>query len=342
MKLIKRIIALIMIVSTLVLSSCSHFEMNQYAGMQMDISDDCAVIIGYNGNLENVYFPPVYEGSTVKYIKGMKSFYWETSRIASFSGPNLQRVYFPWCMHSSNDGENDILYKTAPGVAVIFARNDDIFPARNIIVSQLAYQKYLEKEMIGGYPISKEFIQPANVSYLFNYPGAPNSNYYFIDLIESTGKLQKPPYDPERKGYAFRGWYKDAECTEPWDFENDIVEVSYDKYGRRIYDELCLYAKWEIAVPVMWLYNYPDAPSKNVFLKTLEVPETALSLPEEIPTRDGYIFVGWYKDADCTLPFDSSFTIPDVEYNNKTGQRIYKDIWFYAKWEKINWWEFWK
>ena len=65
-----------------------------------------------------------------------------------------------------------------------------------------------------------------------------------MDLIEETGKLTKPPYDPKRVGYEFRGWYKDSKCEEEWDFEKDIVEIHFDEEGNRIYEEFCLYAKW--------------------------------------------------------------------------------------------------
>ena len=86
---------------------------------------------------------------------------------------------------------------------------------------------------------------PANIAYLFNHEGSPNRNYFFIDIIEESGKLTKPPYDPKREGYTFAGWYKDEACTEIFDFDNDIVEIKFDEEGNRIYEEFCLYAKWD-------------------------------------------------------------------------------------------------
>ena len=58
-----------------------------------------------------------------------------------------------------------------------------------------------------------------------------------IDSIEvaENGTIEKPA-DPTRDGYEFGGWYKDAECTTPWNFTADKVT-----------EETTLYAKWEEA-----------------------------------------------------------------------------------------------
>ena len=73
-----------------------------------------------------------------------------------------------------------------------------------------------------------------------------------MDLLESAGKLTKPPYDPKREGYNFAGWYIDPECTDKWNFENDVVTINFDEEGNRIYEEFCLYAKWEVEEKTQW------------------------------------------------------------------------------------------
>ena len=80
---------------------------------------------------------------------------------------------------------------------------------------------------------------------MFNYDNNPNEGYFFVDLIEESGKLMKPPYDPRRDGYTFQGWYKDEACIKAWDFENDTVTIQFDEEGNHIYEEIRLYAKWE-------------------------------------------------------------------------------------------------
>lgn len=44
------------------------------------------------------------------------------------------------------------------------------------------------------------------------------------------------PADPIREGYTFGGWYKEAECTNAWNFISDVVT-----------ENQTLYAKWTIA-----------------------------------------------------------------------------------------------
>ena len=44
---------------------------------------------------------------------------------------------------------------------------------------------------------------------------------------------EKPEKDSEEGGYVFKGWCKDAACTQDWDFDADIVQ-----------SDITLYAKW--------------------------------------------------------------------------------------------------
>lgn len=80
---------------------------------------------------------------------------------------------------------------------------------------------------------------------MFNYIGAPNDGYFFINDFERGGLIEDTPYEPQREGYTFGGWYKDAECKNKWDFETDTLpEQIFDDEGKEIYQETKLYAKW--------------------------------------------------------------------------------------------------
>ena len=48
------------------------------------------------------------------------------------------------------------------------------------------------------------------------------------------GEKLARPEDPTREGMTFEGWFKDFRLTQPWDFDNDVVEGN-----------MRLYAKWE-------------------------------------------------------------------------------------------------
>ena len=51
--------------------------------------------------------------------------------------------------------------------------------------------------------------------------------------MTAQNKTMVAPANPERSGYTFAGWYKDAACTQAWDFAKDVVTA-----------DMTLYAKW--------------------------------------------------------------------------------------------------
>lgn len=85
----------------------------------------------------------------------------------------------------------------------------------------------------------------ANVSYMYNYEGSENYDYYFIDNYDYNSTITYIPDKPVREGYQFIGWYKEEECINKWDFENDLLPLyKYDEDGNVLYQETRLYAKW--------------------------------------------------------------------------------------------------
>ena len=51
--------------------------------------------------------------------------------------------------------------------------------------------------------------------------------------MTAQNKTMVAPANPERAGFTFAGWYKDAACTQAWDFAKDVVTA-----------DMTLYAKW--------------------------------------------------------------------------------------------------
>ncbi|WP_343006343.1 DUF4430 domain-containing protein [Collinsella aerofaciens] len=51
--------------------------------------------------------------------------------------------------------------------------------------------------------------------------------------MTAQNKTMVAPANPERSGYTFAGWYKDVDCTQAWDFSEDVVTA-----------DMTLYAKW--------------------------------------------------------------------------------------------------
>ncbi len=95
------------------------------------------------------------------------------------------------------------------------------------------------------YPETIRTLYKANTAYMFNYEGAPNEGYYFINDFERGGLVENTPYKPIREGYEFCGWYKESECITKWNFNTDVLpEPTYDENGELEYVETKLYAKW--------------------------------------------------------------------------------------------------
>lgn len=96
--------------------------------------------------------------------------------------------------------------------------------------------------------------------------------------------------NPVSEGFAFKGWYKDAECTTAVG-ETESVEA-----------ETTYYAKWAQIVSVTIVYGNG---LNNV---SFDIPVgDDLGLSEYVPAyTNGKVFVGWYKDAECTVEFTGS------------------------------------
>lgn len=151
----------------------------------------------------------------------------------NFGSEILERIYFPY----SYTARSEVHWNT-PRLKYVFVTGEgyvSYIPSHATVVLPLfAYEN-------NNYRMNSTV--PANVAYMFNYPDAANNGYYAIDLLEETGTLTPPPYDPIRNGYTFGGWYADAECTVPWCFD-DTVTVEPSVYGDDAFCEHRLYAKW--------------------------------------------------------------------------------------------------
>ena len=195
---------------------------------------------------DTVYIPDKIDGIPVTYV-GFEQWGGPT---AKFWG--AEKIYFPWSIKRSPVGRIEY----AGGVRyIISASTNTLIDFENYYYITYVIPNCMYADPVSFYNVNKlhtkidireeSNIMSANIAYFFNYEDNPNKGYFFVDLLEENGKIVKPPYGPKREGYKFAGWYKEAECLNVWDFENDIVEISFDEEGERIYEEVCLYAKWE-------------------------------------------------------------------------------------------------
>lgn len=137
-----------------------------------------------------------------------------------------------------------------------------------------------------------------------------------LDLEE--GQKITRPEAPIRQGFEFVDWYKDYNCTELWDFDNDTVGDH----------SFVLYAKWEPAVyQIIYDWNGGE-PTSDDYPTSFEPGDTKV-LP--IARRTGFTFLAWYlyddEDGLYTKPGDRGYqTLPDEQY---------EDLELHAHWEPI-------
>lgn len=103
----------------------------------------------------------------------------------------------------------------------------------------------------------------------------------------------------------------------------------------QLYMSTEIYKNYEGSVRILpanvaYFYNYENAPNDGYYwIDDLENGEKITYLPEN-PTREGYLFGGWFKDEACTevWDFEKDTIIKPAEgfYENK----------IYAKWNKKN------
>lgn len=160
------------------------------------------------------------------------------------------------------------------------------------------------------------------VTFDLNYAGADASTAPSAQTVYSGQTADKPTDPPTRDGYVFDGWYKDALCTQRYDFSSPVTA------------NITLYAKWVQGLPSgggtggsgggtsAYTLRYqsnggtpcPDETKTSAWSKDYD------SLP--VPVREGYLFTGWFADSGLQTPISE-----DVQVNRRL-------VTIYAGWEK--------
>lgn len=109
--------------------------------------------------------------------------------------------------------------------------------------------------------------------------------------------------DPTREGFIFLGWY-DAEQNG-----NRVTEIKAGSTGR-----ITLYARWQANT-----YIVDFVLNGGTMKNTEQIVVAGGTVAFEEPTRENYLFMGWFTDAACTQRYDFSTPV--------TG-----DLTLYAKW----------
>ena len=103
-------------------------------------------------------------------------------------------------------------------------------------------------------------------------------------------------------------------------------------YNIRYYSD---YTKTTAIPNTIYLFNYEEAPNGNYFfINDFERGGLIEDTPYE-PIREGYVFIGWYKEPECINKWDfEKDTLPEPEYK-EDGELIFVETTLYAGWEEI-------
>lgn len=103
-------------------------------------------------------------------------------------------------------------------------------------------------------------------------------------ILAPVGGYVIEPINPTAFGYHFVGWYKDAECTQKWDFANDNVT-----------EDTTLYAKWNSVDDVV--------PLRPENIETSEKDGSSITLKwSAVDGATGYnVYVDGVKHNDSTI-----------------------------------------
>jgi uncharacterized repeat protein (TIGR02543 family) len=102
----------------------------------------------------------------------------------------------------------------------------------NILISDLGVDNVDHRNVA-----EEDLTNPGRVQFIIK-DGMIGADIYrtWATVRVAKGETAIAPEEPERAGYAFTGWYKDADLTEEFDFDEEI------EYNRKIYP------KWELIV----------------------------------------------------------------------------------------------
>lgn len=122
--------------------------------------------------------------------------------------------------------------------------------------------------------------------------------------IKKNGKAVKP--EPTADGYSFEGWFTEAACQNAFDFNTAITK------------DITLYAKWNLeSYAITYKTNGGENKESNPTSYTIEDKTITL---DSAKNRIGYLFDGWYYDADYT------------QLATQISEGSYGPITLYAKW----------
>jgi uncharacterized repeat protein (TIGR02543 family) len=133
----------------------------------------------------------------------------------------------------------------------------------------------------------------AGTGFTVTFDSAGGSTVAPITGVASGAKITKPT-DPTRSAstgaaYTFEGWFKEAALTNAWDFATDTVTAN-----------ITLYAKWTAPAGLVTYDVTFDSNGGSAVATIKDVESGTKITAPTAPTKPGFDFGGWYKEAALT------------------------------------------
>ncbi len=135
-----------------------------------------------------------------------------------------------------------------------------------------------------------------------------------VHTIKTNGSESiKLPQDPTKEGYVFDGWYWDnGTWQRPFTASSLLNEP--------LKSNMSVYAKWSPVQDTTQSYTVTFNTMGGNACDSQSILYNGLVVKPADPSKEGYIFAGWYKEADYQTKWDF------------TTDKITSEVTIYAKW----------
>ncbi|HEY8443249.1 MAG TPA: InlB B-repeat-containing protein [Clostridia bacterium] len=158
----------------------------------------------------------------------------------------------------------------------------------------------------------KKLYLPKNYLYCTSFSGCPNLEAVIIINFEKNDYL----CEDLSIWSSFSGIY----CYYPADAYFSKREENRQEAAR--------------PANVAFVYNYENAPNNIYWVDIVPYGAKINFIPED-PQREGYRFVGWYKEPECINKWDFEIdSVPEALLDDE-GEEIFQEKRLYAKWDRI-------
>lgn len=131
-----------------------------------------------------------------------------------------------------------------------------------------------------------------------------------VFMLEEGKETALSAYQATKKGFVLGGWCSDEELKQ------QVTSVS-------LTGNMTVYAKWVTPATggtTKYVVQFDTNGGSKVASRKV-TKKTVLTAPAA-PTKDGFVFTGWYTDKECTTEYDFS-------------QKVTKGFTLYAGWEAV-------